>query len=52
MTRYAEYDASAPYLHLLSEPMWTGLGPRLAGALAGADPAAGPVLEFGAGTGT
>jgi hypothetical protein len=51
MIRYAEYDASAPYLHLLSEPMWHGLGPRLTGALACADPAAGPVLELGAGTG-
>ncbi|OLT05630.1 hypothetical protein BJF90_00925 [Pseudonocardia sp. CNS-004] len=36
MTHYAEYDASAPYLHLLSEPMWADLGPRLAAALAGA----------------
>jgi hypothetical protein len=51
MTRYAEYDASAPYLHLLSAPMWTDLGPRLVAALSGADPAAGPVLELGAGTG-
>jgi methyltransferase family protein len=51
VTHYAEYDASAPYLHLLSEPMWADLGPRLADALAGADPAAGAVLELGAGTG-
>lgn len=43
MTGYDEYSASAEYLHLLSAPMWT--------ALAGADPAAGTVVEFGAGTG-
>ncbi|MHA6630325.1 class I SAM-dependent methyltransferase [Pseudonocardia sichuanensis] len=51
MNHYGEYDASAPYLHLLSESAWVDLGPRLADALAGADPAAGPVLELGAGTG-
>ena len=49
--RYEEYAASGEYLHLLSAPMWTTLRPRLAGALAGVDPEAGPVLELGAGTG-
>jgi hypothetical protein len=48
---YLEYSASAEYLHLLSVPAWTDLRPRLAAALAGADPDGGPVLELGAGSG-
>jgi SAM-dependent methyltransferase len=48
---YEEYAASAEYLHLLSGPAWAALRPRLAAALAGIDPGAGPVLELGAGTG-
>lgn len=48
---YTEYSASAEYLHLLSVPMWTGLRPRLAAALTGIDPHAGPALELGAGSG-
>lgn len=51
MGGYQEYAAAAEYLHLLSGPMWTTLRPRLAAALAGIDPDAGPVLELGAGTG-
>lgn len=48
---YHEYSASSEYVHLLSVPMWTDLRPRLAAALAGVDPEAGPVLELGAGSG-
>jgi SAM-dependent methyltransferase len=48
---YQEYAASGEYLHLLSRPAWTALRPRLATALTGVDPGAGPVLELGAGTG-
>jgi SAM-dependent methyltransferase len=48
---YEEYAASGEYLHLLSLPAWPALRPRLAAALAGVDPDAGPVLELGAGTG-
>jgi hypothetical protein len=48
---YQEYSASGEYLHLLSVPAWADLRPRLAAALAGVDPDAGPVLELGAGTG-
>jgi hypothetical protein len=46
--RYAD---SAEYLHLLSAPMWTALRPRLALALREVDPAGGPLVELGAGTG-
>ena len=48
---YTEYSASAEYLHLLSVPAWTNMQPRLAAALAGVQPDAGPVLELGAGSG-
>ena len=48
---YQEYSASGEYLHLLSGPAWTDLRPRLAAALAGVAPDAGPVLELGAGSG-
>ena len=48
---YREYAVSGEYLHLLSRSAWTAMRPRLAAALAGVDPAAGPVLELGAGTG-
>ncbi|OLT12378.1 hypothetical protein BJF78_03960 [Pseudonocardia sp. CNS-139] len=48
---YHEYDPSAPYLHLLSVPVWGPLRERLAAVLAGVDPAAGTVLELGPGSG-
>lgn len=48
---YSEYSASAEYLHLLSIQAWAELADRVAAALHGADPAAGTVVEFGAGTG-
>lgn len=48
---YGEYDRSAPYLHLLSLPMWPPLRPRLAAALASVDPSAGTILELGPGSG-
>jgi SAM-dependent methyltransferase len=51
VTSTSEYAASAEYLHLLSAPMWDSLRPRLAAAISDVDPAAGPVLELGAGTG-
>lgn len=51
MTDYGEYDRSAPYLHLLSLPMWPPLRARLAAALAGADPSGGTILELGPGSG-
>ena len=35
---------------MLAGPRWAGLGRALADALTGADPAAGPMLDFGAGT--
>ncbi|WP_232667681.1 class I SAM-dependent methyltransferase [Pseudonocardia sp. TRM90224] len=50
-TEWSEYADSAEYLHLLSKPMWTGMAGRLHAVLRGVDPAAGPVLELGAGTG-
>lgn len=46
-----EYEPSAPYLHLLSLPLWDGLRPRLAAALAGVDAGASTVLELGPGSG-
>lgn len=46
-----EYDCSVEYIHLLSAPMWTTMRPRLASALHGVDPAGGPLLDLGAGTG-
>jgi hypothetical protein len=51
MTAASEYASSAEYLHLLSVPMWDGLRSRLADVLATVDPAAGTLLELGAGTG-
>jgi hypothetical protein len=48
---YREYAGSAEYLHLLSAAMWTSLRPRVTAALCGVDPQAGPVVEWGAGTG-
>lgn len=51
MNGYREYDGAAEYVHLLSLPMWQGLRPRLAAALAGVNGGTGPVLELGAGTG-
>jgi SAM-dependent methyltransferase len=51
MSGYQEYAASGEYLHLLSGPAWMALRPRLAAELTDVDPAAGPVLELGAGTG-
>lgn len=49
--RQGEYDGAVEYLHLLSVPMWTTMRPRLAAALRGVDPADGPLLDLGAGTG-
>jgi SAM-dependent methyltransferase len=48
---YQEYAESGEYLHLLSRPAWAALRPRLTAALTDVAPAAGPVLELGAGTG-
>ncbi|MBC3191841.1 class I SAM-dependent methyltransferase [Pseudonocardia sp. C8] len=48
---YPEYDASAPYVHLLSVPMWEPVRPRLAAALADVDPSAGTILELSPGSG-
>jgi Methyltransferase domain len=45
------YAVTAPFYDLLAAPWWDRLGPALASALAGTDPAAGPVVDLGAGTG-
>lgn len=47
----SEYADAVEYLHLLSRPMWAELGGRMRAVLREVDPAAGPVLELGAGTG-
>ncbi|MEV1293162.1 class I SAM-dependent methyltransferase [Pseudonocardia sp. NPDC049635] len=49
---YTEYDRAAQYVHLLSIEAWRPLRPRLAAALARVDPATGPVLELGPGSGS
>lgn len=46
-----EYDAAAPYLHLLMLPGWEGLRGPLADELAAVDSSAGTIVELGAGTG-
>ena len=46
-----EYDAAAPYLHLLMMTAWEGLRGQLADEMATVDPSAGAVVELGAGTG-
>jgi SAM-dependent methyltransferase len=46
-----QYAATAEFYDLVAGPMWEPLVPHLAGAIAGIDPSAGPVLEIGAGTG-
>ncbi|MFF7245815.1 class I SAM-dependent methyltransferase [Embleya sp. NPDC008237] len=45
------YAVTADYYHLMSEPYWRQLRPVLADALRQVDPAVGPVLDIGAGTG-
>jgi len=45
------YAAGAEYLELFSLPMWASLRSPLVAALDGVRPAAGPVLDLGAGTG-
>lgn len=45
------YGPTAPFYDLLAGPWWDTLSPALASALAGVDPAAGPVVDLGAGTG-
>ncbi|MFE2873083.1 class I SAM-dependent methyltransferase [Embleya sp. NPDC059259] len=45
------YAVTADYYHLMSEPYWRQLRPVLTDALREVDPAAGPVLDIGAGTG-
>jgi SAM-dependent methyltransferase len=51
MTGPAFYERTAEYVAVLLGPPWRGLGPALAAALADLDPAAGPVVDVGAGTG-
>lgn len=51
MTGTDPYAVSAEFLEMLSRPAWRDLAPALTGCLAGMDPAAGPVLDLGAGTG-
>lgn len=46
-----EYDAAAPYLHLLMLPGWEDLRGQLADEMAAVDASAGAVVELGAGTG-
>src|SRR5919201_4925139 len=45
------YAITAEFYDVLAGPRWATLAPALANALAGADPAAGPLLDLGAGTG-
>jgi SAM-dependent methyltransferase len=45
------YDVGAEYYDALSAQWWEPIRPALAAALGGIDPAAGPVVELGAGTG-
>ncbi|MGI5159097.1 class I SAM-dependent methyltransferase [Microbispora sp. CA-102843] len=45
------YACTAEYYQLMSEPYWDVLRPVLADALAEVDPATGPVVDVGAGTG-
>lgn len=45
------YADSAEFIDVLSRQAWADLGPVLTTALAGVDPAAGPVTDVGAGSG-
>ncbi|MGC9539629.1 class I SAM-dependent methyltransferase [Streptomyces sp. UG1] len=45
------YGGAAEFYDLLAGPAWARLGPHLRRALDGADPANGPLLDLGAGTG-
>ncbi|MFC5996564.1 class I SAM-dependent methyltransferase [Pseudonocardia hispaniensis] len=45
------YARTAEYVAVLLESAWESLGPTLAAALDGLDPAAGPVVDVGAGSG-
>jgi SAM-dependent methyltransferase len=45
------YGPTASFYDLLAAPWWDTLGPALAAALAGVGPAAGPLVDLGAGTG-
>jgi SAM-dependent methyltransferase len=45
------YGAAAEFYDLLAAPAWARLGPLLRRALHGVDPAHGPLLDVGAGTG-
>ncbi|QMV05441.1 methyltransferase domain-containing protein [Streptomyces lincolnensis] len=45
------YGAAAEFYDLLAAPAWARLGPLLRRALEGVDPAHGPLLDVGAGTG-
>lgn len=45
------YGAAAEFYDLLAAPTWARLGPLLRRALDGVDPAHGPLLDVGAGTG-
>ncbi|MGF1663070.1 MAG: class I SAM-dependent methyltransferase [Kineosporiaceae bacterium] len=51
MTEPAFYERTAEYVAVLLGPPWQVLGPALAAALEGLDPAAGPVVDVGAGSG-
>ena len=44
-------DATAEFYDLLATAMWDELGPSLPRLLSGVDPATGPILDLGAGTG-
>jgi hypothetical protein len=45
------YGGAAEFYDLLAGPAWARLGPLLRRALTGVDPADGPLLDLGAGTG-
>lgn len=45
------YEQVAEYYDLMALERWQQLGPALLAAFAGVDPAAGPLLDLGAGTG-
>lgn len=47
----AFYALSAEYVAVLLGPAWEALGPGLAAALDGLDPAVGPMVDVGAGSG-
>jgi SAM-dependent methyltransferase len=45
------YGPTAPFYDLLAASWWDTLGPAVASVLAGIDPAVGPLVDLGAGTG-